>query len=989
MDNSIQMKLWLTILITTISNVFLVEKHFPQQQRFSDDPPYLNFNQTWVDSLMVNMTLEEKIGQLFMIAAYSNKSEAEENAVEKYISEYHIGGLIFFQGSPTRQAQLTNRYQQASKLPLMIGMDAEWGIGMRLDSSISYPRQLLLGAIQDDRIIYEMGQIIGQQLRRLGVHINFAPVIDVNNNPKNPVINDRSFGEVRENVSKKGIAYMKGLQSEGVLACGKHFPGHGDTDVDSHKDLPVINHLLNRLDSIELYPFKQLINEGLGSIMVAHLSIPELDATPNLPSTLSTKIVNGLLKEQMGFKGLVFTDALQMKGVTKYYDPGQVEVNAMLAGNDVLLFSENVPVGVKKVKEAIVNGKISEARLNESVRKILLAKKWMGLFEEKDIKVDNITEDVNGAFDTWYRTKLIESAITVVRDSNYIIPIRELQGEHIACVSIGSNKETPFTQMLDNYAPIKHYFISKNADKSSFDNLLKALDKHSLVICAVQNMSRYASRNHGLKAAEIDFIKALDKKKRTLTTIFGSPYSLDKLDKLNHTIVAYENSIEAQEIAAQVIFGGRSARGKLPVGAGSYKAGDGINTIDPIRLKYGSSIELGIAEDAWYKIDSIAEEAIAIEATPGCQVLIAKDGLVFYQKSFGKHTYEKDASLVKNDNLYDLASITKIAASTALLMQMHESEMIDVEGSLGDYLAFVDTSNKKDLVLKEILAHQSGLKAWIPFYLRTFGEDERLRPTIFSNNKNEEFCYRVVEDLYICKSYQDSIWFQIESSDLREKKDYKYSDLGYYFFKKIIEEKYNKSISLIADELFYDPLGLSTMTYLPHQKFDKASIVPTEEDKIFRGKVVHGDVHDPGAAMMGGIGGHAGLFSNANDLAIFMQMLLNGGLYGSRRYLDNETIDYFTTAHFENNRKGLGFDKRDPNFKWGSACDSASLSSFGHTGFTGTMVWSDPEYNLTYVFLSNRIHPDANNKKLIKENIRTKMHQTIYDVIIPLEKEKK
>jgi beta-N-acetylhexosaminidase len=603
-------------------------------------PPFTFQDVSWVDSILNLMTIDEKIGQLFMVAAYSNKNETEYATLEAQIKKYHLGGVIFFQGDPATQIKLTNRYQQAAKYPLMVGIDAEWGLGMRLDSTISYPRQLTLGAIQDNKLIFKMGEEIGKQHARMGIHVNFAPVVDVNNNSKNPVINDRSFGENRENVSEKGIAYMKGLQHVNILACAKHFPGHGDTDVDSHYDLPTITHSRARLDSIELYPFKQMIKEGVSSMMVAHLNIPALDATPNSPSTLSKKIVKDLLQKEMGFEGLIFTDALQMKGITKNLAEGQSSVKSFMAGNDVLLFPDNVPVAITQMKTAYSKGQIKLADIDKSVRKILLAKSWVGLEQFQPIKEDSAVYDLNREASQLLKFQLIEAAITVVRDSAKLIPLKDIASKKIASVTIGKDAATPFTDMLNNYAEVTHFFLPNTDDWSVYEKMLKTLEEYDIVLANTQGMSRFASKNFFLTTNATKFAQVLATKKNAILTVFGSPYSLEKFPGWKELIVGYEESKEAQEIVAQVIFGGRSASGKLPVSALEYRYGDGTNTGASNRLRYGNISELGLETKDLAQLDSIINATLAIQATPGCQVLVAKNGLVFYNRSFGKHTYE-------------------------------------------------------------------------------------------------------------------------------------------------------------------------------------------------------------------------------------------------------------------------------------------------------------------------------------------------------------
>jgi beta-N-acetylhexosaminidase len=779
---------------------------------------------------------------------------------------------------------------------------------------------------------------------------------------------------------------MKGLQHVNVLACAKHFPGHGDTDVDSHYDLPTISHSRARLDSIELYPFKQMIKDGVGSMMVAHLNIPALDATPNSPSTLSKKIVKDLLQKEMGFEGLIFTDALQMKGITKNLAVGQSSVKSFMAGNDVLLFPDNVPVAISQMKTAYSKGQIKLADIDKSVRKILLAKSWVGLEHFQPIKEDSAVYDLNREASQLLKFQLIEAAITVVRDSAEMIPLKDIATKKIASVTIGKDAATPFTEMLNNYAEVTHFFLPNTDDWAVYEKMLKQLEEYDIVLANTQGMSRFASKNFFITANATIFAKALSTKKNVILTVFGSPYSLEKFPGWKELIVGYEESKEAQEIVAQVIFGGRSANGKLPVSALEYRYGEGINTLESNRLRYGSISELGLETKDLAQLDSIINATLAIQATPGCQVLVAKNGLVFYNRSFGKHTYEMNGKAVQNSDLYDIASITKIAATTAMVMKLVDEGKLDINKTLGDYLALPDTTGKEHLVIKDILAHQAGLIPFIPFYTETLDSFQTPNLSIYQKEKSEDFPIMVCDDLYCSIVYQDSIWHKIHYSRLRPEKDYKYSDLGFYYMMLLVEKICQKPLDELVEMFFYQPLGMNKTTYNPLMHgFVLDEIVPTETEKVFRGRTIHGYVHDPGAAMIGGVAGHAGVFSNANDLAKYMQMLLNDGKYGGQQYLDSATVKLFTSAPFQESRRGLGFDKPDPNGRYGSAAPSASLNAFGHTGFTGTVAFADPDNDLIFIFLSNRVHPTADNKKINEENSRSKMHQAVYDMFNGLE----
>ena len=945
-------------------------------------PPFLqNPNNSWVDSIIKNMTLDEKIGQLFMVAAYSNKDETSYQNVDKYIKEYKVGGLIFFQGTPQKQAELTNRYQAESKVPLWIGFDGEWGLGMRLDNTISYPRSLTLGAIDNPQLIYDMGKEFARQMKRIGIHINFAPDIDVNINPNNPVINDRSFGDNKFNVVRKSYFYMKGMQDNFLMACGKHFPGHGDTETDSHKDMPVLNQTKERLEAIELYPFSQLIRYGVSSMMVAHMNVLALDGAPNFPSTLSPKIVQNKLIDEMKFQGLIFTDALNMKGIQKYYPSGVAEVMAIQAGCDVLLFPDDVDKAIAGVRCAVLQDSIiSEEVINQKVRKILLAKYWVGLNKYQPIKTEGIDADINSEQAKFLKYKLVENAITVVKDSDLIVPILNLQ-KRIAHVGIGSSKATVFSSTLDKYTQIDHFFIPKDESLATFNTTLAKLKSYHLVIVDVQDMSRFAAKNFGITENSKTFLYQLNKQNKTILTVFGTPYSLKYFQDFKNVIVGYNEEEEAESITAQIIFGARGADGFLPVTVGKFHYGDGVCTNSNMRLKYGRPIEVNMNSKTLSKIDAIVQKSIDDRIFPGCQILVVKDGNVIYEKAFGYHTYATDLP-TKTTDLFDIASVTKVTAALPMIMKMQEQGKIDVNKKLGDYFTYPENSNKKDIVIKEMLCHQAGLPAWIPFYknsLDSLGNPDTLW---YSKKQDSVFSVKILDSLFLKKSFQDSVWNMIYNCGLSPVKDYKYSDLGYYLSKQLIEKAYNDSLQNVTRKYLYAPLGMNYTLYNPKWNgWNVNNIMPTEIEKNFRKSLLIGTVHDQGAALLGGVAGHAGVFSTANDLAKYFQLLLNDGTYGGYRYYQASTITNFTSKQFAGNRRAIGFDKPTPIGQDGPTCDAASSHSFGHTGFTGTMAWADPKNGLVYIFLSNRVYPSADVNTLSKQNIRQKIQQVIYDAI--------
>ncbi|MFN6944573.1 MAG: glycoside hydrolase family 3 N-terminal domain-containing protein [Cytophagaceae bacterium] len=946
----------------------------------------------WVDSVMASLSPEERIGQLFMVAAYSNKDGKHVAEIEELVSKYNLGGLIFFQGGPHRQAVLTNRYQRLARVPLMIAMDAEWGLAMRLDSTISFPKQMTLGAIEDNRMIYKMGSEVARQCNRLGVHVNFAPVVDINSNPKNPIIGMRSFGEDKKNVSLKGVAYMKGMQDRKVIANAKHFPGHGDTGTDSHLTLPVIMHSKERLNDIELFPFRELIRDSIMSIMVAHIHVPAYDNSTNKATTLSKTVVTDLLKNEMQFKGLVFTDALNMKGVSSFYKPGEVDVLALLAGNDVLLYAENVPLAIKKIMKAIKSKDISQEEIDLRVRKILRAKYWAGLDKTPQIKVEKLHEELNDTKAHATQQELFEKAMTLVKNERGLIPVKILDTSSFASVSIGLDKGNAFQSSLDKYATFSHFAVpNKYADEAFYDNILKELVKHKVVVVGLHNTNPWNNKDYGITENSRKFIEKLHQvHSNVILSVFANPYSLKYFENYPHLICGYEDNETTNRIVPQIIFGGLTPTGKLPVTVSDkLPLGSGLMITEKMqRLRHGFPENAGMHGSTLARIDSIFKKAIADGATPGGQVLIAKDGIVVYNKAFGHTTYDKTEPVTEN-TIYDIASITKVAGTMQAVMFLYDRGVLDLNKKASYYLPELKGTNKEDLIVRDILGHQAGLVPYLPYWKKTI-DAGGFMPTCYAYQKDEAHPNEVIPGVYSIGSIEDSLWNWTINSDLlkkkkKEKYGYVYSDLGFYIMKRVSEKLLNQPIDDFLQQNLYDPLGLTTTCYKPLCKFTPEMIAPTEDDKFFRKTFIRGTVHDQGAAMLGGVAGHAGLFSNASDLAVLMQMHLQKGYYGGLRYYKPETIPYFTKKQFEKNRRGLGWDKPEPD-GGGPTSDLVSPSTFGHTGFTGTGAWVDPEQNLVYIFLSNRVCPDANNTKLIKYNVRTVIQDQIYKAILEYNK---
>ncbi|WP_375583575.1 glycoside hydrolase family 3 N-terminal domain-containing protein [Cyclobacterium xiamenense] len=952
-------------------------------------PPFLDERFTpWADSVLATMSQEEKIAQLIMIPAYSNKDQAHVDSISNLVKKYGVGGIIFFQGGPVRQAHMINRFQAESKIPLMISLDGEWGLRMRLDSTVRYPYQMALGGIGDEQLLYAMGAEVARQARRSGIHVNFAPVVDVNNNPGNPVIGFRSFGEEKENVARKSLAYMKGMQDQGILASAKHFPGHGDTDVDSHYGLPVLHFSKRRLEEIELYPFRELMDQGLGSIMVAHMQIPVLDDTPNLASTLSKPIVTGLLKEEMGFEGLIFTDALNMQGVAKYYPPGVVDAKALLAGNDMMLNTMNVPATIREVKKLLEQGEISKEEIDQRVLKVLKAKAWLGLDNFRPVETNHLIADLNSPEAEFLSRKLTESSLTLLRNSEAILPIKGFQNVKMASLSLGTSRTTDFQKGLERYAPMPHFTFPKEGNLGDVEQLRRQLADYSLILIGLHGLGiREGTNQYGISPEMVVLIRALMEEHAVVVSVFGNVYSLGKIPGLENAeglIAAYQETPLTQDLASQLIFGGIGARGTLPVAINShFGLGDGIKLSGGFRLAYTQPEALGINTEQLQGIDSLMHLAIREKAIPGAQVLIAKEGKVFYHKAFGHHTYDS-LQQVRIDDLYDLASITKISTSLAAFMHLKGLGKFDENQTLGTYLPAARGTNKEDLRYRDILTHQARLRAWIPFWMSTVRKNGSFKWFTMKADSSRRFPIRVADDLYIHRNYHRKIYKEILASPLNEKPGYVYSDLSFILAPRVIEAITGEKFYDYLKQNLYEPLGAGTLTFNPYQAYPLDRIVPTEVDTAFRKQLLHGTVHDEGAAMLGGVSGHAGLFGTSNDLAKLMHLYLYDGNYAKQQLIAPGVVSAYSKCVFceEGNYRGMGFDRPNrPGDPSGNAAASAPASSFGHSGFTGTYTWIDPENELVYVFLSNRVYPSRENRNIYRLNVRTSVLEQVYQAL--------
>lgn len=947
----------------------------------------------WVDSVYASLSLEQKIGQLIMMDAFSQEGPEKLKKLEALVADHHIGGIIFSKGGPMRQAQWLNAFQKKASVPLLVAMDAEWGLAMRLDSTYAFPWNMTLGAIQNTDLIRETGVHIGGHLRRMGVHINFAPVVDLNTNPKNPIIGNRSFGSDVDRVTAASLSFMQGMMSAGIMANAKHFPGHGDTDSDSHKTLPTLNFDRKRLKSVELYPYGPLIEQGMGSVMVAHLNVPKLTRKRGWPTSLSKAVVTNLLQEDMGFRGLVFTDALNMSGVADFKNPSDIALASLEAGNDVLLIPKDIPATVNRLTSAYRSKELTEQRLRHSVIKVLKAKYKLGAHSQTAVKTKHLVEDLNRSEDDALHLRLMEEAMTVLKNKDNLMPLSVNNDVRVAYLPLGESSGDDFYDQLQTY---KEITLIK-ADR--LDDCLAQLEGFDQVIIGLHMNNDNPWKSHKLGNQERVWINEITRIHQTVLTVFGKPYLLNSLDStknIQSIIMAYQNSFFGQKAAAELIFGAIDAKGQLPVDLNQWPQGHGLSTAKKRLLKYGVPEGVGLSSVKLKKVDSLLTLGLNQKMFPGAQVLIARKGQVVYRRSVGYHTYDS-TQIVRHKDRYDLASLTKILATLPMVMRAFDDGEISMNTNIGELLPEFKQSNKDSISILRMLSHYAGLQAWIPYYRQTVDSVSKMPLATYYRDRPESEVQTIQEDslmtwvydvpvaneLYLRKDFRDSIINQIKDSELLPEVIYKYSDLPYYLLQVYLENREQKGLNELVEQEFYRPMGLSTMGYLPQKKAKLQEIVPSEVDDYFRQQTVHGYVHDPGAAMLGGVGGHAGLFANAMDVAKMMHMYLWQGTYDDKQYLSPETLNDFNTCHFcqDEVRRGVGFDK--PQLEEdGPTCGCVSMTSFGHSGFTGTFAWADPEADLVYVFLSNRTYPTAENRALIESSLRTEIQAAIYQAIM-------
>ncbi len=940
----------------------------------------------WVDSVFESLSEDERIAQLMVIRTSAPGKDGQavfyDSQVNEWVSKYNVGGVCLFQGTPIQQAALLNRIQQMAKTPIMVTVDGEWGLGMRFAGVKSFPYQLTMGATNDAELVYRVGKAMAEQCRRMNIHVNYAPVVDINNNPQNPVIGYRSFGENREKVANFGVNIMQGMQDIGIMACAKHFPGHGDVDVDSHYDLPVIHKSMYDLDSLELYPFKAIFKAGVGSVMVAHLSIPAIDSTANKPTSLSFANITTLMREKLGYQGLTFTDALEMKGVAKFYPGGQAAVESLIAGNDMLCLPSDVPSNIQSIRQAIADGKLSWEKINEKCKRVLMAKYEYVFGKTGIIETKNLNNDLNEQVPV-LRKAVAEKALTVLRMEDSWQPLgRNI--DSVLLVQVGGKTEGALAASMRGRGA-RVVLVGLNGSGS--EAAIKAAKRNGVkrVIVAVQGLGRNPANRFGLGDTAIQTIESLSELTNSAFILLGNPYGLGALQNTNFKTlaVAYEDDAIFQQTVFDWLTGLFQAEGTLPVSVGNFKSGDGFT--GHAAIKRVAPQLSGMDPNILKKIEAVAKEGIDSAAYPGCVVTVLHKGNLVYQQNFGYTTYEKSEP-VGISTVYDLASVTKTSATTMAVMKLYEEGSLDLNAPISQYLPWLKGTDKENVLIRDMLLHQSGLVSFIPFYRELLMSDGIPQKKWFSPKEKENFSVPVSNKLFMNRHWQDTMYSRIKTSkSIEPATKYVYSDNNFILLAEAVKSITGKPIDAYVQERFYSPLLLKTTKYKAFETFDLRQMAPTEKEKNFRQGLLWGYVHDPGAAMFGNVAGHAGLFSNSTDLATLYQMALNGGKLGSVTLLKKATVDLFSGYHSNISRRGYGFDKPEkgndtlPLQKRYPAA-YVSPATFGHTGYTGTCVWVDPAYELVYIFLSNRVHPlGGENTKLASMNIRSRIQDIVYE----------
>ena len=887
---------------------------------------------TGVESLIDRMSLREKIGQLFFVPAYGSFMSEDDPAFQDLISQikdHHIGGIIYFSGDVYGQAVLTNKLQKASDIPLWITQDMEYGAAMRVKGTTRFTPAMGVAATQNPDYAYWMGKITAREAKALGVNQIFAPVLDVNNNPENPVINVRSFSGNPQTVATFGEAFIQGAASEGVISTAKHFPGHGDTDTDSHISLPTINYDYSRLDSLELVPFRSAINNGLKSIMSAHIAFPKISTDPSLPGTMDGTIINGILQDSLNFNGMVVTDGLEMSGISSNYSPGSAVVKALQAGADLMLITPDLQTAINEVEKAVNNGTITEERITHSVTKLLTWKKEHGLFQKSQIEIENLSNRINTRESDLVADEISRRSLTLLKNKNDLLPIRAKKFPKVMVLSVADDESgetgSDFAKQVRDYHPdVTFHVLDKRTGPEEELEILKDASQADLIIIGSFIYVR-SGQSVQISTKQIKLLNALPDKPKALVA-FGNPYVVQDLPATEVQLMAWAAGNKQIKSAVPALFGGSSISGRLPIEIpGMYSYGHGID-LPQTTLRFDQPETVGLKRDSLAKIDAIMNRAVFDSTFPGGVVAVVKDGVLAYRKAFGYHTYNKLEKVEKTD-IYDLASLTKILATTTSIMKLVDEGKLKLSDHVSRFIPEFKRGNKSEITVRNLLLHNSGLPAF-RVYIDSLQNEQEIIEAI----KNEPLIYEPGEK-------------------------YVYSDLGFILLGVIVEKVTTTPLDEYVRKSFYYPLGMNSTFFNPKKVGNWISdkVPPTEIDTVYRNKEIQGEAHDERAWYLNGVAGHAGLFSSVYDLAVYAQMIMSNGAYGGKQYISPEIVRSFTKRQSPESGRGFGFDLKSDGFS--SAGTLTSSSTFGHTGFTGTSIWIDPERDVAIIMLTNRTYP--------------------------------
>ena len=953
-NDAVKMKVnsfYIFLVVLLLSGFFSGHRHFENRAEsgytgFSFSDSLSAAVNEEVENTLKSLTLEEKVGQV-ILTHFNGRNFADDDPrfqrLVHLINDLKIGGGICYKGEVSEQVKLLNRLQGLSKIPLLFSADYERAISSDNREYFSLPYNMAIGAANDSALTYYAGRELARQSRLVGIHQIYAPVVDVNNEPANPVINMRSYGENPGLVAKLGAAFIKGIQDGGCIATAKHFPGHGNTSVDSHLDLPVINADMDNLEKTEFIPFRAAVATGVGSIMTGHLALPRLDSS-NTPASISPILTYDLLRNKLNFSGLIVTDALTMKAISKKYNAGEAALMAFLAGNDLLLMPEDEDSAYIALLDACRSGVISESRLNTSVRKIIEAKYRLGLFEKRT--VDDIPDSGIESYRSITGLALARGSVTLLSNKDKFIPLKNPLTKPVIHISLKSDlndeRASIFSsELLRRDSSLNTLFISDISNKKQIRTILDSARKHNKVILSLYSKAGLLNSNDKYLKQRKDFVnKILAANRNTLVAVHGTPYELKQIGKLRNCILNYGDT-EVSEIAlAEAIFGEQNISGKLPVSVPKteYRYGSGL--IIPKAALTNESRFIGKPDVG--SIEKVIETAIADSAFPGASLMIIKDGKILLQRGFGRFTYEENSSEVDVNTIFDMASVSKVLATTTAAMICIDRKLFSLNDPVKKYIPSFGVNGKAKILIKNLLVHNSGLPAFKRYY--TFVKT------------GEE----VLKDIYSSK-----LDYTTGSKTV-------YSDLGMITLGKIIEKVTKKSLDRFCSDEIFTPLGMHSTFYNPAKEL-YYRIAPTENDTYWRNRLLIGTVHDETADLLGGVAGHAGLFSTTGDIAKLLQMILQGGEYGGRSYIKPETVKLFTTRVSSQSSRAIGWDT---NFEFSTSAGKAfSETSYGHTGYTGTSVWTDPEKKIIVILLTNRVYPTRENLRIQK--YRTVLHEAV------------